>query len=95
MSCRYCHSLGQKNHTGKISNIKKGFELYQIFIHDFLCQTVPIFPLYILFTNYPNYLLLDEPNFVSFTTPNSLVFDLAYTTRNNLILWIIKTAKVC
>ena len=39
----------QKNHTRKISN-HKGFELYQVFMHDFLYQNILIFPLYILLT---------------------------------------------
>ena len=53
------HSLGPKSHTRKIGNIHEDSELYQVFMHDFLCQTVSIFPFYILFTNYPNYLLLN------------------------------------
>ena len=30
--------------------VNKYFELYQVFMYDFLCQNVPIFPMYILFT---------------------------------------------
>lgn len=107
------HTLGSKNHTRKICNIPKDFELYEIFMHSFLCQNlnipvihitylleeltyfglkvlksfslevwaqfllknlykknyrytqkilnyiVPKFSFHILFTHYPNYLLLD------------------------------------
>ena len=35
--------LGSKNHTRKISNIHKIVELYQAFIHNFLCPTVSIY----------------------------------------------------
>ena len=34
----------------KQTKFKKIFELYQVFMYDFLCQTVLIFPIYILFT---------------------------------------------
>ena len=34
----------QKNHTRKIDNIHKDFELYQVFMDNFLCQNVLIFP---------------------------------------------------
>ena len=50
------HNLGLKNHARKISDIHKNFELYQVFMYNFLCQTVLTFPFYILFTYYPNYL---------------------------------------
>ena len=40
--------LSQKNHTKKISSIHKDFELYQLFMHNFLHQNVLMFPLYIL-----------------------------------------------
>ena len=40
--------LDPKNHTRKISNIQKKFELYQVFMRNFVCQNVPIFPLHIL-----------------------------------------------
>ena len=73
--------------TRKIGNNHKSFELYQSVIYNFLYPTVPKFPFYILCAYYPNYLLLENPNFVSLPTPNSLVFDLAYTTCINLNLW--------
>ena len=44
-----------KNRTIKISNIPKDFELYQIFKHNFLCQSVPIFPLYYCFEESINF----------------------------------------
>ena len=78
---------GPKNHTRKIGNNHKSFELYQSVIYNFLYPTVPKFPFYILCAYYPNYLLLENPNFVSLPTPNSLIFDLAYTTCINLNLW--------
>ena len=40
----------------KIWQYSQNFELYQPFIHDFLSQTKAKFLLYILVTNYPNYL---------------------------------------
>ena len=40
--------LGPKNHTRKINNIHKNFELQQVFMPNFLCQNIPIFPLHIL-----------------------------------------------
>ena len=39
-----------KNQTRKIVTIKKKFELYQAFMYNFLCQTVLIFTIYLLFT---------------------------------------------
>ena len=50
-----------KKITQKKSSIFiKIFELYQLFIQIFLCQTVPNFPFYILlFKHYSNYLLLE------------------------------------
>ena len=48
---RYLDNFGQKNHTRKISNICKGFELYWIFMHNFLYQNVLIIPLYILLSS--------------------------------------------
>ena len=48
MSWGYQDILGQKNYTRQISNIHKDFELYQIFMHNFLCQNFLIFPLQIL-----------------------------------------------
>ena len=41
--------MSLKNHTRKISKIHKDSELYQLFMHNFLYQNVPRFPLYILF----------------------------------------------
>ena len=41
---------GPKNRTIKISNIHKDFELFQLFMHNFLCQNISIFILYILLT---------------------------------------------
>ena len=40
VSWGYQHSLDLKNHTRKISNIHKNFELYQVFMHNFLCETI-------------------------------------------------------
>ena len=34
----------------QINNIHKGFELYQVTMHNLLCQSVPMFPLCILLT---------------------------------------------
>ena len=49
-----------KKITQKKSSIFiKIFELYQLFIQIFLCQTVPNFPFYILFKHYSNYLPLE------------------------------------
>ena len=46
----YLDFLGPKNQTRKINEVHKAFELYQVFICNFLWQTVLIFPIYILFT---------------------------------------------
>ena len=46
VSIQFC----QRNHTRKFSNIYKDFELNQVFMHNFPCQEVLIFPLYILLT---------------------------------------------
>ena len=40
----------KKNHKRKIYTIYKGFELCQVFMHNFLYQNVPIFPIYLLLT---------------------------------------------
>ena len=40
--------LSLKYHTRKMSNIHKDSELYQLFMHNFLYQNIPMFPLYIL-----------------------------------------------
>ena len=48
------------------------FELYKLLMHNFLCQTVPKSSFYILFTYYPNYLLLASSNFVSLPTPTQI-----------------------
>ena len=50
MSWWYRDILGSKNCTKEIGNIHKDFELYQLFMHNFLCQNVPILTLQILFT---------------------------------------------
>ena len=47
---RYWKNLGSKNQTDKISKIHKDFKLYQVFMYNFLWQTVLIFLMYILFT---------------------------------------------
>ena len=39
-----------QNITQNTGNSHKDIELFQVFIHDFLCQNVPIFLLYILLT---------------------------------------------
>ena len=44
----YQDILGPKDHTRKIDNIRNDFEVYQLFMHNFLYQTIPIFPLYLL-----------------------------------------------
>lgn len=41
--------LGPKKQTRKTHKIRIGFELYQIFMYTFLCQTVLIFPIYVPF----------------------------------------------
>ena len=43
-------NFGSKNQTRKNDKIHKEFELYQLFMYNFLFQTVLIFPIYILFT---------------------------------------------
>ena len=42
--------FGSKNHTRKIDKIRQDFELYQVFMYNYLCEIVPIFPMYILIT---------------------------------------------
>ena len=49
MSWGYWHNLGLKNHTRKMGNIHKDFQLNQ-FMRNILYQNVPIFKLYILLT---------------------------------------------
>ena len=44
----YQHSFGSKEHTRKISDTHKDFELYQVLMHNFLCQNIQIFTSYIL-----------------------------------------------
>lgn len=39
-----------KNYTREINNIHKNFELYQTFMHNFFCQNIPIFSLYMSLT---------------------------------------------
>ena len=39
----YRNIFGPKNHTRKIDKIHKNFELYEFLMHNYLCQTVPIF----------------------------------------------------
>ena len=85
MRLEYTGLVWTKKSHKKLSNIHKDFEIYQVFMHNFLRQVVPIFPLYILFIYYPNYLLLYQPNIVSLPTPNLFIFDIAYTTHINLI----------
>ena len=46
-----------KNHKWQYS--QRLFELNQLFMYNFLSQTVPQFAFYILFTYYSNYLLPD------------------------------------
>ena len=50
LSDRYWDSLGLKSHARKIRNNQKDFDLYQVFMHNFLYQNVPMFLLYILLT---------------------------------------------
>ena len=52
VSARFTTSgiLGLKNQKRKIAKIHKDFELYQVFMYNVICQTVPIFPIYMLFT---------------------------------------------
>ena len=42
--------FGAKNDTRRNNKIHKDRELYQVFIHNFLCQNFQIFPLHILLT---------------------------------------------
>ena len=49
VSWGYWDILGSRSHS-RISNIQENFELYEVFMHNFLCQNVPIFLLYILLT---------------------------------------------
>lgn len=46
----YRNIFGPKNYTRKIDKIHKNFELYEFLMYNYLCQTVPIFSAYILFT---------------------------------------------
>ena len=46
----YSIILDPKNHTRKVHNTHKDFELFQVFMRNFLCQNVRIFLLYILLT---------------------------------------------
>ena len=46
----YSIILDPKNHTRKVHNTHKDFELFQVFKRNFLCQNVRIFLLYILLT---------------------------------------------
>ena len=48
--CVYETILDPKNDTKKMDKIHKNLGLYQVFMHNSLCQNVPIFPLYILLT---------------------------------------------
>ena len=58
----YRNILGPKSHTIEIDKIYEDFELYQVFMYNFLCQNIQIFPLYILYTLY---ILVKLTNFVS------------------------------
>ena len=58
----YRNILGPKSHAIEIDNIYEDFELYQAFMHNFLCQNIRIFPLYILYTLC---ILVKLTNFVS------------------------------
>ena len=40
MICEYRDILRPKDHTKKIDKIHKGFGLYQVFMHNFMCQNV-------------------------------------------------------
>ena len=55
---RICTVCVQNAIQEKSVTFRKTFELHQLFMYNLLCQTVPIFLLYILLTYYPNYLLL-------------------------------------
>ena len=46
----YSIILDPNNHTRKVHNTHKDFELFQVFMRNFLCQNVRIFLLYILLT---------------------------------------------
>ena len=50
MSWGYQDSLGPKNQTRKIHNIHKDLELCRDLMHNVLCQSVSILPLWILLT---------------------------------------------
>ena len=41
--------FGPKNRTRKIDKTRKEFEIYQVFMCNFLCKTVLIFLIYTLF----------------------------------------------
>ena len=43
--------FGTEIKTRKIVKIHKDFELYQVFMYNFLCQNVLVFSIYILFKN--------------------------------------------
>ena len=66
--------------------IKRSCQKYAIFT-KILNYTKPssIFPLYMLFTYYPNYLPLSWLKFMSLPTVNSHVFHLPYSNSINLI----------
>ena len=44
----YCNILGQKNQTRKFVKIHEDFEIYQIFMYNFLCRTVLIFAICVI-----------------------------------------------
>ena len=45
MSCGYQYTLGPKRHTRKFREVHKDFELYQVFMHNFLYQNVLLIPI--------------------------------------------------
>ena len=83
---RYQHSLGPKNYTQKSAKFTKILNYTRSSSIIFLCETQQKLPLYILFTYYSDYLLLDQPYFVSLLISNPFTFDLANTISLNLIL---------
>ena len=66
----------RKSQTKNPQYSQRSFELYELFMHNFLCHTVTEFPFYILTTYYPNYLLLEKPKFVLLPTPTHLFLTL-------------------
>ena len=44
--------LGSKKQTRKTYKIRIGFEIYQVSMYTFLCQTVLIFPIYVPFSKW-------------------------------------------